>query len=317
VKGLLALWILVVSHPAFADGTWDGGQPASYAKLAPGARSAGMGSAQSAVADDAYALAYNPAGMAQVERSELGSQTASFPLGRQAYYFSLVTPIQADSPYHVGFSWSQFRLVDGIEARVKNTPEPDALLGVADDVFSVGFGSWIPGSDNLAAGVAFKLLQDDLGDSNSSGFGLDLGFLYVLQPGLKLAVVMQDIYTAVTWNTGSNEQVPVDTRLALAWQVPGWSLLVTGELEKSLVQGLKDRLGLEWRPLAGVALRGGFNNGGLAAGAGLVLPVVKRLDARIDYAAATDRTADWEFGSLSHRLSLTLAFTLERDEEKP
>lgn len=283
-------------------------------KLAPGARAAGMGNAQSAVADDAYALAYNPAGLAQVERAELGSQTASFPLGRQNYYFSLITPLEAGSAYHVGVSWSQFKLADGIEARVKNTPEPDSILEVYDNVFGVGFGAWLPGSENLAAGVGFKFIQDSLGQSSSSGFGLDLGVLYLIQPGLKLGLVMQDIYTAVTWNTGSSEQVPLTSRVALGWNLPGLPLLATAELEKSLVQGLKNRLGLEWQPLRKLALvRLGLNNGSLAGGAGLKLALVKRLEARLDYAAATDKTQDWDFASLDHRFSLTFAFALEKE----
>lgn len=272
-----------------------------------------MGGAHSAVADDAYGIAYNPAGMAQVERLEWGSQTASFPMGRQTYFFSLITPVEADSPYHVGVSWSRFNLEGGIEARAKNTPDPDSILGVSSDVVDVAFGAWLPGSDNLAAGLGVKFIQDTLGDSNSGGFGLDLGVLYAVQPGLKLALVMQDIYSAVTWNTGSNEQVPLITRLGIAWQLPGAPLLGSAELEKSLVQGLKSRLGLEWQPLKVAFVRLGFNNGMLAGGAGLSLPVVRRLEARLDYAAATDKTQDWELASLSHRFSLTLAFTLEKD----
>jgi len=46
---------------------------ASFAPLAVGARPSGMGEAFSAIADDVYSLYYNPAGLAQLARPELGA----------------------------------------------------------------------------------------------------------------------------------------------------------------------------------------------------------------------------------------------------
>jgi hypothetical protein len=46
---------------------------ASFSPLAVGARPSGMGEAFSAVADDVYSLYYNPAGLAQLTRPELGA----------------------------------------------------------------------------------------------------------------------------------------------------------------------------------------------------------------------------------------------------
>jgi long-chain fatty acid transport protein len=46
---------------------------ASFEPLPVGGRAAGMGEAYSAIVDDVYSMYYNPAGVLQIDRPEIGS----------------------------------------------------------------------------------------------------------------------------------------------------------------------------------------------------------------------------------------------------
>jgi hypothetical protein len=314
---ILSMGFLCVSvGRASAEASWDGGQPLAAMKLGAGARAAGMGMAQSAVADDAYALAYNPAGLAQLEHIQFGSQTAYYPLGRAGYYLSVLAPLDYGSDYHLGLSWTQFRLLDGVEARIKNSSEPDSVLSAGDNVFHLGLAMRVAGLANkLCLGTGVKFIQDSVGDNSATGFGMDLGAIYGLRKDLDLGLALQDFYTASTWNSGSTEQAPMDLKTGLAWRPTGGNLILSAELEKSASQGFKPRLGGEWEAFPGLAaLRLGFNDGFPTAGLGLRFLSLERLWVQFDYAASFDPTQDYDLGGLDHRFSLTCDYALQAPE---
>ena len=269
--------------------------------------------ATAALSDDAFAMDSNPAGMAQNPRVQFGSQAGALPLGRDSTYLSALAPLESGSDWHLGLSWTQYRLADGVEARTKNTPDPDSILAASDNVFQVGFALALPGPAprSLFVGTAFKFVQDYLGDNSSSGFGLDLGFLARLDRGIRAGVVLRDSYTTATWNSGSSEQAPLAIRAGMSWRPEGWPLCLAAELEKGAAQGPKPRLGAEWETLEGLAqLRLGFNNGSPCAGLGLRVLKLEHFWARLDYAATADRAMDNALDGLGHRVSLSCDYTL-------
>src|SRR6267142_699414 len=72
LRGLLVFALLAItSLPVFA----------SFEELPTGARAAGLGNAFTAIADDVYSTYYNPAGLAQLHRSEFTAYYAKLYSG--------------------------------------------------------------------------------------------------------------------------------------------------------------------------------------------------------------------------------------------
>jgi hypothetical protein len=77
------LWttLLLAAAGAGAPGFADAGEGAAFLKLATGARPAAMGGAHTALASDVNAIAWNPAGLSEVGKMQLGATHAELPAG--------------------------------------------------------------------------------------------------------------------------------------------------------------------------------------------------------------------------------------------
>jgi hypothetical protein len=143
-----------------------------------GVRPIGMGEAFVALADDANAVAWNPAGIAQIGRLEANSMYANL-FGIDGLYKSnvgLVFP--ATKNFALGFDWGRQALND----------KEDTELAFSQDIFRFAFGKqWekifsLP--FNFKSGGAFKILQTDMSMDRfsvgkASGWGTDFGFLII------------------------------------------------------------------------------------------------------------------------------------------
>ena len=91
---------------------------AAFEDLGAGARAPGMGNAFTAVADDAYAVFYNPAGLSQLASPEFSASysrlfmglTDNSNLGLSNLVYA--TPLKGGAWGRFGFGWQRFSLVD-------------------------------------------------------------------------------------------------------------------------------------------------------------------------------------------------------------
>jgi hypothetical protein len=206
-----------------------------------GPRAIAMGGAFSAVADDASALFWNPAGLASVGHQELaGYHDDRYGTGIQDDLISFVVPLSpnlaaATDWFHTGFN--------------------DNELGFSENRVTLGAGlklrSW------LWAGAGTKFLArntslDGLSITSGKGFGLDLGLLAVPADHWRVGLVGQDLTnTSVRTSDGETSVAyPHTLRLATSYS---WRKYGTAAFD------LDDRwhLGLEATPHPAVALRAG------------------------------------------------------------
>ncbi len=206
-----------------------------------GVRALGMGGAFGAVADDASALFWNPAGLARIGHQEIsGSYANLYATGIQDNLFSFVLPLALDRAaavdwYHSGFD--------------------DGELGFSEN--RVTLGGALKVKPWLWAGAGGKLLTrgtslDGLDLASGHGFGFDVGLLAAPIDHLRLGLVGQDLTgTDLRTTDGTNERAyPSNLRLAAAYS---FANLGTAAFD------LDDRwhLGVEATPHPAVALRGG------------------------------------------------------------
>ena len=81
---LIALSVSTMSA-AFADSAGGAG---AYLKMGVGARALGMGSAFTAMADDATSAFWNPAGLARLQKGEASFMHANLTMDREYNFFN-------------------------------------------------------------------------------------------------------------------------------------------------------------------------------------------------------------------------------------
>ncbi len=271
---LLVLWLGSMPASAMDDG---GGR--SVFATGAGNRALSMGGAFAAVANDASAPIYNPAGLGLISRKELqASQTTLFGLGFSEQYASFVLP-----HWRLGaasLTWRSFG-VDGIEERDDRGFLLNDNLKDSETELALGYGHQML-DGNMSLGGSFKIQRHSLAGYSGSGFGLDLGFWTrplalagresSFSRGLSLGLALRNAIEPEIKLLTDAVPDPSAIRAGLAWTgdlATDLEVLAAMDLEKT--NGMDSRLhaGLEVRLMKILALRAGTADGSLTAGAGL------------------------------------------------
>ncbi len=205
-----------------------------------GARSTAMGGAFTAVADDADAILFNPAGLPLLQRNEMAFSYANrFGLIRNNFW-GYVLPIFDN--HALGFDW-----------RRESFSDPE--LGFSEDLLHLSYGYRI--HPRISFGVGMKWLRQSLDlDRNTlrsaSGLGVDASLLLSPVRRFRIGAVVQDIGgTSVKYNQRSDRIAPMSVRGGVAFQpVDGATLAVDVDRRTA-------RLGAEYQIAAPLALRAG------------------------------------------------------------
>ena len=286
-----------------------------FLKIQVGARALGMGGAFTAVADDATAPYWNPAGMVYLPYREVIPQHQE-KFGNLANhdYLGGVWPLGGPKGRNAAFGVGLVRFaVDDIPI----TPRPGALrpgidfldYGIDNDPTTSDFGQddaiWQRG-ERWSFGGSLKFVRQSIPDTlfgqhvTSFGAGLDAGLMYMPSDAVTLGAVFHDLTTTyLAWSNGTHELIaptldtgaaftfhPAD-RHALTWAVDlAWGFERRSfDAELSLGGQTWDvRTGLEYWYHSLLALRTGVNGKDLAFGAGL-----RYKQVGVDYAAQLNR----------------------------
>ena len=277
------------------------GMPGAFLRFGSSARSLGMGKAFTAVADDAGAAYFNPAGLAVIREKELITMYSALYENTVYGYLGYVHPLNAGS---VGISIVSLAS-QGFQLRDEyNNPAGETGAGENAAIFSYSgmFSKKLPG---LSHGINLKLVQQSVCDKSGTGFGLDAGLLWkpvsqkfsagvciqnIIPPGIKLAE---------TWET-----YPLNTSLGLSYRLFGDKLLLSSDIVRVKNGLLKCRLGSELNLENLIMFRAGLNENEAAAGFGFKLG-----NYEVDYAFACHLTgADFNDLGNSHRFGLKIVF---------
>ena len=256
--GVICLLILSLSALSVQADEILSGIPGAFVDIGYGARPMGMGGAYVALAQDAYAVLWNPAGLAAVRGKEVtfmyADQMALIP-----YIFASYS--QSFGKYH---GHGEAVIYTGDELLSETTIvggyaySLDALspmlkrvrVGLSAKIRLVSFGNNSDGSPLRSEGSGF-------------GFGFDLGAQWQATDRLSVGFLFRDVFSTISYNNDRTEKysegVPRTLVLGLATRARD-NLIFVLDLDKSLYADSEDiiHFGVEVTLFRLLALRAGW-----------------------------------------------------------
>jgi hypothetical protein len=258
-----------------------------------------MGSAFTAVADNADAPYWNPAGLGSIHKNEITTMQTKLSTDADHYYISYVRPAFGGT---LGISWIQVGLGNITETSAEVDPNNEVVdLGIFSyfsNAYMLSYGREL--NDRLSVGLTAKYLTSDMFQiegGQATGYSVTPGMLYKLGRGWKFGAKIDELINSQQWGTGTVEQVPPTLRLGLAHARSNPGLFAV-DVSQILRDGYAATasVGYEWAK-DGLSLRVGYGEGSLTAGAGF-----ESGHTRVDYAYVTQRDLSREN---VHRISLS------------
>ncbi len=308
-----------------------------------GGRALGMGSAQTAIANDVTAGYWNPAGLASINYPQIS-------LMHEEHFGSLVNFNYAGVavPYgtNMSFSVTAIRLsVDGIpdtrNALIDKTTgrviydinnpnarlDPDKVSEFNNTDWAFYFSFAQRKTKNFNWGANIKIIRRDIAEASAMGIGFDVGAIYSPFDNFVLGANLTDVTTTfVAWSTGRNELITPTLRLGSGYRLhflgvtftPAFDVDVRFENRRFASYfnigpvSFDFKSGIEFNYKNIFAVRGGYNDvKQFTIGVGIKLPKLN-----IDYSFA--RMSDPAFERLpdTHRISIILTLEEPRFHRK-
>lgn len=183
---MLSLALLAAAVPAaFAANSQVGTSAAQFLKLGAGSRAGAMGEAYSAVADDVYAVYYNPAGLTRLTGPQLSAAHAEHFQGISYGFAGFGYPVKDDKgAVHSAFGAAIYNLsVADIERRSADTRSPSGTFGAGDYSYSLSYARLL--TPRLSLGATGKLIQQNIDSYSASAYAADFGAQYTVPNVLK------------------------------------------------------------------------------------------------------------------------------------
>ena len=169
--GLIPLFflILAVSPVSFA-----GVDAMPHLRLGAGARSIGLGGAFTAIADDATATVWNPAGLGSAADLSLNFSTQQLDLDRSHNFIALTKALGSAGSIGIAITNAGVSGIQQYDANERYSGE----FGYSSNAYSLSYGI---GFGNFGVGLTGRMLTDNFGAEgveNQSGFGgVDVGLM--------------------------------------------------------------------------------------------------------------------------------------------
>jgi hypothetical protein len=295
---------LLPSHRVWADSP--GTTTAEFLKIGVGPRAAALGSAYTAVADDAYSLYWNPAGLTRIRKAEAVFQANNFFQGIDQHYIAL--GYRWDKSGVFGISLNALQVADiprttvsgaGVVTRTGTFDASDIALSAG---FARDLNAW------LSAGGAVKWIRSSIASYSADGYAADAGIQVRPASFLSFGASVQNLGTKMKF-VRDEDPLPLLYRFGAAGYIfSDKSLVVTADISQSVADILIFGAGCEYTITAmrnRYSFRMGYTSANVDVGRSLTFGFGLRFARYMgfDYAFVP-------FGLLgnSHRYSMSLVF---------
>lgn len=227
-----------------------GADSASFLTIPVGAGPAALGSAYTALATDAYAPIWNPAGLGFLDSTQMAGQYLSYLQSINYEFISVVHPLRPGDS--LGLS-AQY-LGSGDIAGTDTSGNPTGNYSDTFGAYSLAYGHAF--TDKLSFGFTGKIIHVTLDDVSASAYAADVGTLYKVTDQFNLAAVVANLGSKLTF-LSNGDSLPLTFRFGGAYRpLHQWMLTSEADVPASGPAGW--HMGVEWRPLDLIAIRAGY-----------------------------------------------------------
>ncbi len=278
-----------------------------FLKIGPSARATGMGSAFTALANDATATYWNPAGMVEVTNTAVALDHAFWPADISVDFASVVFRV----PFVAG-TWGASARAMSLDPQKERTiflPNGTGREFDAGDMsFGLSYAQFF--TDKFSAGGTVHFIHSGLAEKSVNTYAVDFGLIYRIGfRGMRLGMIIQSLGGKVNYDDRESK-LPTLFKIGLsmsAYQRGVHSLNTTGEFSHPSDNTERINLGGEYSFNQFFYLRGGYNidydSQGAAAGFGLRIDTTQTSDLNFDYS-----WVDLGFLGDVHRFSLGFSY---------
>ncbi|MBN2466479.1 PorV/PorQ family protein [candidate division WOR-3 bacterium] len=280
------------------------GTGVAFLKIPVGPRTVALGEAAVSYVDDASALFYNPAGLANVPSFDLLLSHNQWFLGMNHEYVAGVYGIEEVGNFGLAFDYWGSGSIQGVNIRGETIP--GYLFSAADWSLAAGYGRSF---GDFAFGFGLKFIHQQMESLSTSAWAFDVGAMYKTPlEGLRVGGSVTNV-GPMTQLYDEVYGLPVQGHLG--WRYDYSIVGVTQDFILSETEKPGIAAGVECKPVEFVALRVGYRTGsdydgfsGLRAGLGISWQGIG-----VDYAFAP-------YGKLgmTHRISLSYRGPAATDE---
>ncbi len=236
-----------------------GTEGAAFLDIPVGAGPAALGSAYSAMATNAYAPVWNPAGLGFLTAPEVSGQHLSYLESIHYEFASVVLPLGAKDSHGeatraLGASVQYLGSGDIVGTDQAGAPTGDFTAHYG--AYSLSYGQKL--TDQLALGITGKIINAKLANVSANAYAADLGSLYKINEKLQLAATVTNAGSNLKF-TDQSDPLPLTFHVSAAYQpIAHWEFLVEGLHDRS--GKTNGRFGTQWHPIEPLALRAGYRS---------------------------------------------------------
>lgn len=227
-----------------------GSSAASFLNIPVGGRPAALGGAYGALASDAYAPVWNPAGLGALRRSEAALTHLDYADAIGYEYAGLAVPVGAGG---IGASM-QYLHPKAITARDASGLET-GTFAAHYAAYSLAYGRAV--APALTLGGAVKLIDARIDDLSARTAAADLGGLYRVDHRWAISAVAGNLGAKLKFLNDA-DRLPANLRVGTLFSATrAWDFVAEGEFSRE--ESAAARVGAEWRPVPLLALRAGYH----------------------------------------------------------
>jgi len=278
-----------------------------FLKIGPSARATGMGNAFTAIANDASATYWNPAGMVDVTRTAVSLEHTFWPADVSLDFASAVFTLPF-FPGSVGLTARALSLDPQKERTVFLPDGTGKEFDAGDMSFGLSYAQFF--TDKFSAGATVHFIHSGLAEKSVNTYAVDFGLIYRIgYRGMRVGMMIQSLGGKVQYDT-RDAKIPTMFKVGLsmaAYQRGAHSFLGVGEFAHPSDNTETMNLGAEYSFNQFFYLRSGYNFGydskGMAGGLGLKIDTTQTSDLNFDYS-----WEDMSFLGDVHRFSVGFTY---------
>ncbi len=252
--------------------------PGAFSRMGFGARGMGMGNAMSSVTEGNLVSYYNPALSVFQNGNSFQTSYSFLSLDRSLNFlnftrrFDFYSNSDSANPNReprnsaglsVGIINSGVGKIDGRD----NDGNKTGYLSTSENQFFLGLANRF--SRKFALGISIKFYYYKLYEQiNSTGFGLDLGALYIVNEHWNVSFVISDLNSQYKWDTSpiyqengttSTDKFPLLKKIGVSYSNKNMGIIASAEFENSNAGTNILRAGVEYNIFEGLFIRGGID----------------------------------------------------------